>query len=141
MIWTGVLYAASMWVLFRLLVRIFGWRTQFYLLIVVLGFSSLTLQGYLWYSVSIWLAPLTFFTLLTLLVSWNYVLAPRWWRLVLVLVVTTLTVGTHEFSGVRPCAPVRDARRDPWRTDGGRSLGLRAVASYWKLWVVRPCLS
>jgi hypothetical protein len=102
MAWTAFVYAASIWVFYRLLVRLYGWRSQFYVVILLWGFSIFTVQSYLWYAASLYLAP---YLLLVPLALWAAVAClddPRAWRLGLVFLTATCAVLAHTFGAIVP---------------------------------------
>ncbi len=102
MIWTAVIYAASIWIFYRLLVRLYGWRPQFYLVILLWGFSIFTVQSYLWYAASLYLAP---YLLLVPLALWSaiaYLEDPRAWRLIVVFSTSVGAVLAHTFGAIVP---------------------------------------
>lgn len=97
MTWTALMYAASIWVMYRLLLAIFGWRPQMLLVLLFWGFSVFTLQGYLWYAASIYLAPFLFFLPLALLMAVRYVTRPSPLRLAFAFASSILVVASHTF--------------------------------------------
>lgn len=99
MTWTAILYAASIWVMYRLLLAIFGWRPQMLIVLLFWGFSVFTLQGYLWYAASIYLAPFLFLLPLALLLAVRYVSKPSAGRLIAALIGSVLVVAAHTFGG------------------------------------------
>jgi len=102
MMWTALIYALSIWAFYRLLVRLYGWRTQFYLIILLWGFSIFTVQSFLWYAASLYLAP---YLLLVPLALWSavaYLDDPRPWRLVPVLLLSTAAMTAHTFGAIVP---------------------------------------
>lgn len=102
MLWTAVIYAASIWVFYRLLVRLYGWRPQFYLLILLWGFSIFTVQSYLWYAASLYLAPYLLLVPLALWAAVAYLDQPRTWRLVVVFGTSVAAVLAHTFGAIVP---------------------------------------
>ncbi len=102
MLWTAVVYAASIWVFYRLLVRLYGWRLQFYLLILLWGFSIFTVQSYLWYAASLYLAPYLLLVPLALWAAIAYLDDPRAWRLVAVFCTSVAAVLAHTFGAIVP---------------------------------------
>lgn len=132
--WTTALYALSLWFLYRWLRVTFGWRVQFYLVLVVAGFSVFTLQAYLWYASSVWMAPLVCFSFLTLWMVGRYRSRPSRRALALVLVAMTLTVLSHPFALAVPVMVVALVATVP--TGGDPRTGLRAVFRAWRLWPV-----
>lgn len=99
MTWTAVLYAASIWVMYRLLLAIFGWRPQMLIVLLFWGFSVFTLQGYLWYAASIYLAPFLLLLPLALLLAVRYIARPSTGRLVAACLGSILVVAAHTFGG------------------------------------------
>ena len=99
MTWTAVLYAASIWVMYRLLLAIFGWRPQMLIVLLFWGFSVFTLQGYLWYAASIYLAPFLLLLPLALLLAVRYVTKPSIGRLIAAFLGSILVVAAHTFGG------------------------------------------
>jgi hypothetical protein len=99
MTWTAILYAASIWVMYRLLLSIFGWRPQMLLVLLIWGFSVFTLQGYLWYAASIYLAPFLLLLPLALLMAVRYVAQPTVGRLIAAFAASALVVAAHTFGG------------------------------------------
>lgn len=97
MLWTSLFYAASIWVMYRLLVRIFGWRPQFYLVLLFFGFSIFTVQSYLWYAASLYLAPYLAFLPLSLLAAVAYLQNPRVLGLGLAFLASSLVALSHTF--------------------------------------------
>ena len=99
MTWTAILYAASIWVMYRLLLAIFGWRPQMLIVLLFWGFSVFTLQGYLWYAASIYLAPFLFLLPLALLLAVRYISKPSAGRLIAAFIGSILVVAAHTFGG------------------------------------------
>ena len=99
MTWTAILYAASIWVMYRLLLAIFGWRPQMLIVLLFWGFSVFTLQGYLWYAASIYLAPFLLLLPLALLLAVRYISKPSAGRLIAALIGSILVVAAHTFGG------------------------------------------
>lgn len=99
MTWTAILYAVSIWVMYRLLLAIFGWRPQMLIVLLFWGFSVFTLQGYLWYAASIYLAPFLLLLPLALLLAVRYVAKPSGARLIAALIGSVLVVAAHTFGG------------------------------------------
>ena len=97
MTWTAVLYALSIWAMYRLLLSIFGWRPQIMLVLVFWGFSVFTLQSFLWYAASIYLAPYLLLLPVALLTAVRYVRTPSAMRLLLVFLSSVLVVAAHTF--------------------------------------------
>lgn len=102
MLWTALVYAASIWVFYRLLIQLYGWRTQFYLVLLLWSFSVFTVQSFLWYAASLYLAPYLLIVPLALLATVKYLDDPQWWRLVVVFCVSSLAVLAHTFGFVVP---------------------------------------
>lgn len=102
MLWTAVLYALSIWVMYRLLLSIFGWRPQMTLVLVFYGFSIFTVQSYLWYAASLYLAPYLVLLPLGLLCAVHYLRAPGALRLLAVLGSSALVVSSHTFGLALP---------------------------------------
>lgn len=136
MLWTATVYAASMWMLYRLLDEVFGWRAQLYIPLLISFFSALTLQAYLWYSVSVWLAPYIFFSLVTLRAGWAYAQRRGALRLLFAGAAMTALVLAHQFAVLVPVLLLGMLAVVPHVGTAGRSLGIRAVLRYWRLWVV-----
>ncbi len=102
MLWTAVIYAVSIWVFYRLLVRLYGWRPQFYLLMLLWGFSIFTVQSYLWYAASLYLAPYLLLVPLALWAAVVYLEDPRAWRLIVVLCTSAGAALAHTFGAIVP---------------------------------------
>lgn len=102
MFWTALVYAGSLWTFYRLLVRLFGWRTQFYLVLLVWGFSIFTVQSYLWYAASLYLAPYLLLVPWAIAAGVRYAQNPRAWRLVSAFVLSALCVAAHTFGTLVP---------------------------------------
>jgi hypothetical protein len=100
MTWTAVVYAASIWVMYRLLLAIFGWRPQMLLVLLFWGFSVFTLQSYLWYAASIYLAPFLLLLPLALLMGVRYVARPGPVRLLAAFASSLLVVAAHTFGAM-----------------------------------------
>lgn len=97
MTWTALLYALSIWAMYRLLLALFGWRPQMMLVLLFYGFSVFTLQSYLWYAASIYLAPYLLLLPLGLLVAIRYIRRPRPVMLLLAFVSSLLVIAAHTF--------------------------------------------
>lgn len=132
--WTTALYALSLWFLYRFLRVTFGWRVQLYLVLVLAGFSVFTLQAYLWYASSVWMAPLVCGSFLTLWMVARYRDRPSRGALALVLVSMTATVLSHPFAVAVPVMVVALVSAVPVRDDARTGVG--ALARSWRLWPV-----
>ena len=132
--WTAVLYGASLWFLYRFLLVTFGWRVQFYLVLMFAGFSVFTLQAYLWYAASVWMAPLVCFSFLTLWLAARYRRQPSRRALVLVLLSMTAAVLSHPFAAAVPVLVLVLTACVPTATDP--RTGWRALVRTWRLWPV-----
>ncbi len=97
MFWTAILYTASIWVMYRLLLALFGWRPQILLILLFWGFSIFTLQSYLWYAASLYLAPYLLLLPLALLCAVRYLRRPGPLPLVACLATSALVVSAHTF--------------------------------------------
>ena len=102
MLWTAILYAGSIWTFSRLVRSIFGWRPQLTLVLVLWGFSVFTLQAFLWYAASWWLAPFLFFAPLALWAGVRYVRAPTIGNLAVAFVTALAAYLSHTFGFVVP---------------------------------------
>lgn len=98
MCWTAMLYAISIWVFYRLLIQLFGWRNQLFLVLLLWGFSVFTLQSYLWYAASLYLAPFLVFVPLSLLAAIHYLRSPSALRLLWAFLSALLAVLSHTFA-------------------------------------------
>lgn len=132
--WTTALYALSLWFLYRFLRTTYGWRIQLYLVLVLAGFSVFTLQSYLWYSASVWMAPLVCFSFLAFWMVARYRRSERRRDLALVLLAMTLAVLSHPFAAA---VPVMVLALVLWVPGGAVALtGVRAAVRAWRLWPV-----
>lgn len=131
MLWTAALYAASLWVMYRLLLALFGWRPQIIFVLVFWGFSIFTVQSYLWYAASLYLAPYLLFLPLALLCAARFVARPNLLRLLVVFASSVLVVVSHTFGLALPALTalliavgVWGASSQPW---------WRRLISQWRL--------
>ena len=97
MTWTAILFAVSIWVMYRLLLAIFGWRPQMLFVLLFWGFSVFTLQGYLWYAAGLYLAPFLLLLPLALLAAVRYIAHPGPGRLLAAFSSSVLVVAAHTF--------------------------------------------
>lgn len=135
MIWTAVLYAASLWVMYRLLIALFGWRPQILLVLVFWGFSIFTVQSYLWYAASLYLAPYLLLLPFALLCAAHYVAKPSLIRLLAVLGSSVLVVAAHTFGLALPALTALLVAVGAW---GASSLPWwRRLLSQWRLLVAQ----
>ena len=135
MLWPALLFCGGTYFLYRLLDEVFGWRVQFYLVIVLVSFSPISIGPYLWYSVDFLMAPYFFFGFLTMWLAWRYVRNRSGRRLLAcALSVVALTLS-YELAYVIPLAIFVMVSVIP--VDDGARLGFRRAAlAHWKLWIV-----
>lgn len=136
MTWTAVLYAASIWVMYRLLLAIFGWRPQILLVLLFWGFSVFTLQSYLWYAASIYMAPYLLLLPLALLAAVRYLARPGPARMVAVFVTAVLVMSAHTFGVtlvVLMALLIAVGAVDP----GATGAWWRRVLGHWRLLLVQ----
>jgi hypothetical protein len=131
MLWTALLYAASLWVMYRLLIALFGWRPQIMLVLVFWGFSIFTVQSYLWYAASLYLAPYLLLLPFALLCAAHYVAKPSWPWLLAVFGSSVLVVTAHTFGLALPALTALLIAVGAW---GASSLPWwRRLVSQWRL--------
>jgi hypothetical protein len=131
MLWTALLYAASLWVMYRLLIALFGWRPQIMLVLVFWGFSIFTVQSYLWYAASLYLAPYLLLLPLALLCAAHYLAKPSGPWLLAVLGSSVLVVTAHTFGLALPALTALLIAVGAW---GASSLPWwRRIVSQWRL--------
>ncbi|NQU38106.1 MAG: hypothetical protein HQ526_11000 [Actinobacteria bacterium] len=134
-LWPALMFCGGTYFLYRLLDEVFGWRVQFYLVILLVSFSPISVGPYLWYSVSFHTAPYVFFGFLTMWLAWRYVRRKSWRRLLACAASVLLLTLSYELAYVVPLAIFAMVAIIP--VDGRARLGIRrAVTTYWRLWVV-----